>query len=165
MRGGDPQLGPVVDALRDDLDDTRAQLAEMQERLDFTERLRSPPRENRLREKLSGGSPFAVSARARTAHCFLATDGAHTANGHTLFVFYRDLIEATDRGTKSLADPSLSSATLFRSSALTDPRLFLSFHPSRSFPRGAISKDHLARTVRERTHRNMERRPGFRGHE
>ncbi len=28
-----------VDALRDDLDDTRAQLAEVQERLDFAERL------------------------------------------------------------------------------------------------------------------------------
>ncbi len=39
MRGSDPQLGPVVDALRDDLADTRAQLAEMQERLDFTDRL------------------------------------------------------------------------------------------------------------------------------
>ncbi len=39
MRGSDPELGPVVDALRDDLNDTRAQLAEMQERLDFTERL------------------------------------------------------------------------------------------------------------------------------
>ena len=39
MRGSDPQLGPVVDALREDLNDTRAQLAEMQERLDFTERL------------------------------------------------------------------------------------------------------------------------------
>ncbi len=39
MRGSDPQLGPVVDALRDDLNDTRAQLAEMQERLDFTDRL------------------------------------------------------------------------------------------------------------------------------
>ncbi len=43
MRGGDPELGPVVDALRDDLADmqehTRAQLAEMQERLDFAERL------------------------------------------------------------------------------------------------------------------------------
>ena len=39
MRGSDPQLGPVVDALRDDLNDTRAQLAEMQERLDFAERL------------------------------------------------------------------------------------------------------------------------------
>jgi hypothetical protein len=38
-RGSDPQLGPVVDELRDDLNDTRAQLAEMQERLDFTERL------------------------------------------------------------------------------------------------------------------------------
>ncbi len=34
MRGSDS-----VDALRDDLDDTRAQLAEMQERLDFAERL------------------------------------------------------------------------------------------------------------------------------
>ncbi len=34
MRGGDS-----VDALRDDLDDTRAQLAEVQERLDFAERL------------------------------------------------------------------------------------------------------------------------------
>ena len=39
MRGSDPQLGPEVDALRDDINDTRAQLAEMQERLDFTERL------------------------------------------------------------------------------------------------------------------------------
>ncbi len=39
MRGSDVELGPVVDALRDDADDTRAQLADMQERLDFTERL------------------------------------------------------------------------------------------------------------------------------
>ena len=46
MRGSDPELGPVVDALRDDLADmadmqehTRAELAEMQERLDFAERL------------------------------------------------------------------------------------------------------------------------------
>ncbi len=39
MRGGDPELGAVVDALRDDVDDTRAQLADMQERLDFAERL------------------------------------------------------------------------------------------------------------------------------
>jgi len=30
MRGSDPELGPVVDALRDDVDDTRAQLADMQ---------------------------------------------------------------------------------------------------------------------------------------
>ncbi len=43
MRGRDPELGPEVDALRDDLADmqesTRAQLADMQERLDFAERL------------------------------------------------------------------------------------------------------------------------------
>jgi hypothetical protein len=39
MRGSDSQFGPEVDALREDLNDTRAQLAEMQERLDFTERL------------------------------------------------------------------------------------------------------------------------------
>ncbi len=43
MRGSDPELGSVVDALRDDLadmqEDTRAQLADMQERLDFAERL------------------------------------------------------------------------------------------------------------------------------
>ena len=39
MRGSDPELGPVVDALRDDADDTRAQLADIQERLDFAERL------------------------------------------------------------------------------------------------------------------------------
>ena len=39
MRGSDAELGPVVDALRDDLDDTRGQLAEVQERLDFAERL------------------------------------------------------------------------------------------------------------------------------
>ncbi len=36
---GDAELGPVVDALRDDLNDTRAQLADMHERLDFAERL------------------------------------------------------------------------------------------------------------------------------
>ncbi len=39
MRGSDPELGPEVDALRDDLDDTRAQLSEVQERLDFAERV------------------------------------------------------------------------------------------------------------------------------
>ncbi len=50
MRGSNAELGPVVDELRDDLDDTRArladmqentraQLADMQERLDFAERL------------------------------------------------------------------------------------------------------------------------------
>ncbi len=50
MRGNNAELGPVVDELRDDLDDTRArladmqehtraQLADMQERLDFAERL------------------------------------------------------------------------------------------------------------------------------
>ena len=41
MRGSDE-----VDALRDDLDDTRAQLAEMQERLDFAERVLSAGRES-----------------------------------------------------------------------------------------------------------------------
>ena len=39
VRGTSHDLGPAVDALRDDLNDTRAQLAEVQERLDFTERL------------------------------------------------------------------------------------------------------------------------------
>ncbi len=42
-KGSSAELGPVVDALRDDLADmqehTRAELAEMQERLDFAERL------------------------------------------------------------------------------------------------------------------------------
>jgi hypothetical protein len=33
------ELGPVVDALCDDLNDTRAQVADIQERLDFAERL------------------------------------------------------------------------------------------------------------------------------
>jgi hypothetical protein len=37
-------LGPEIDALRDDLDDTRAQLAEVQERLEFAERLLSAGR-------------------------------------------------------------------------------------------------------------------------
>ena len=39
MRGSDTELGREVDALRDDLNDTRAQLAEVQERLDFAERV------------------------------------------------------------------------------------------------------------------------------
>ena len=58
MRGSDPELGPVVDELRDDLNDTRAQLAdmqehtraqlaEMQERLDFAERLLTAGREDK----------------------------------------------------------------------------------------------------------------------
>ena len=42
-RGSDPELGREVDGLRDELADmqehTRAQLAEMQERLDFAERM------------------------------------------------------------------------------------------------------------------------------
>jgi hypothetical protein len=39
MGGSDAELGPVVAALSDDLNDTRAQVAEIQERLDFAERL------------------------------------------------------------------------------------------------------------------------------
>ncbi len=46
MRGSDEELGPAVDALRDDVEQladmqehTRGQLAQMQERLDFAERL------------------------------------------------------------------------------------------------------------------------------
>lgn len=44
MRGSEPELKTEVDTLRDDLDDTRAQLAEVQERLDFAERLLSAGR-------------------------------------------------------------------------------------------------------------------------
>ena len=39
LGGSDAALGPAVDALADDLNDVRAQLAEMQERLNFAERL------------------------------------------------------------------------------------------------------------------------------
>ena len=39
IRGTDPELGREVDVLREDLNDTRALLADMQERLDFTERV------------------------------------------------------------------------------------------------------------------------------
>jgi hypothetical protein len=38
-QGSSAELATAVDTLRDDLDDTRAQLAETQERLDFAERL------------------------------------------------------------------------------------------------------------------------------
>ena len=51
---GDAELGPVVDALRDDLNDTRAQLADMQERLDFAERLLTAGRASQD-EKGGGG--------------------------------------------------------------------------------------------------------------
>ena len=44
IRGRDPELGRVVEALCDDLDDTRAQLADVQERLDLTERMLSAGR-------------------------------------------------------------------------------------------------------------------------
>ncbi len=53
MRGSNAELGPVVDALRDDFEQladmqehTRAQLAETQERLDFAERVLSAGRES-----------------------------------------------------------------------------------------------------------------------
>ena len=46
VRGGDSQLGPAVDALRDEMNETRAQLLEVQERLDFTERLLTEARES-----------------------------------------------------------------------------------------------------------------------
>ena len=46
MRGSNAELGPAIDALRDDVEQladtqehTRGQLAQMQERLDFAERL------------------------------------------------------------------------------------------------------------------------------
>ena len=54
MRGSDAELGPVVDALRDDLNDTRAQLADMHERLDFAERLLTAGRASQD-EKGGGG--------------------------------------------------------------------------------------------------------------
>ena len=50
MGASDAALGPAVDALSDDLNDTRAQVAEIQERLDFAERLLaagSPPENDR----------------------------------------------------------------------------------------------------------------------
>ncbi len=43
----DHHLGPALESLRDDLNDTRAQLAEVQERLDFTERLLTEARESK----------------------------------------------------------------------------------------------------------------------
>ncbi len=53
MRGGDTELGPVVDALRGDLEQladlqehTQTQLAEVQERLDFAERVLTAGRES-----------------------------------------------------------------------------------------------------------------------
>jgi hypothetical protein len=53
MRGSDAELGPVVDALRGDVEQlaemqehTQAQLAEVQERLDFAERLLTAGRES-----------------------------------------------------------------------------------------------------------------------
>jgi hypothetical protein len=45
-RGSSAELGAELDALRDDVDDTRARLAEVQERLDFAERLLSAGRES-----------------------------------------------------------------------------------------------------------------------
>jgi hypothetical protein len=39
MRGSDAALGPAVDALRDGLNEMRAQVADLHERLDFAERV------------------------------------------------------------------------------------------------------------------------------
>ena len=50
LAGSDAVLGPAVDALSDELHETRAQVAEIQDRLDFAERLlaagRSPENED-----------------------------------------------------------------------------------------------------------------------
>ena len=47
--GATHDLGPAVDALRDEMNDTRAQLAEVHERLDFTERLLTEARGSQAR--------------------------------------------------------------------------------------------------------------------
>jgi len=52
-RGGDPELGPAVDALREDLHETHAQIAELQERLDFAERMLTAGRESQ--DQTEGG--------------------------------------------------------------------------------------------------------------
>ncbi len=49
-RGGESHLEPVVDSLREDLNETRAQLTEVQERLDFAERLLTEGRASGGRE-------------------------------------------------------------------------------------------------------------------
>ena len=47
LKAGAPELGREVDALREELLDTRAQMVEMQERLDFAERVLTAGREAR----------------------------------------------------------------------------------------------------------------------
>jgi hypothetical protein len=47
-QGSGAELGAEVDALREALDDTRTQLAEMQERLDFAERVLTAGRAPRV---------------------------------------------------------------------------------------------------------------------
>lgn len=46
VQGAESHLEPVVDSLREDLNETRAQLTELQERLDFAERLLTEGRES-----------------------------------------------------------------------------------------------------------------------
>ena len=46
VRGSDHELGPAVDALREDLHETHAQIADLQERLDFAERVLTAGRES-----------------------------------------------------------------------------------------------------------------------
>ncbi len=46
VQGSDHQLGPAVDALREDLHETQAQIADLQERLDFAERVLTAGRES-----------------------------------------------------------------------------------------------------------------------
>ena len=46
LHGVDAELGPAVDSLREDLNEVRGQLADVQERLDFTERMLTAGRES-----------------------------------------------------------------------------------------------------------------------
>ncbi len=45
--GGESELAPLVDGLRDEMNDMRAQLTEVHERLDFAERLLTEGRASR----------------------------------------------------------------------------------------------------------------------
>lgn len=59
LAGGDAALGPAIAALRDELDDTRTHVAEIQERLDFTEQLLAArePSKKIVEADSAGGGP------------------------------------------------------------------------------------------------------------
>ena len=83
MRGSDPELGPVVDELRDDLNDTRAQLADHCRNASTSQSVCSPPgvrrKRNEVGDRLTGRRSSDVGRALRGP---ASIGSSHTSRRH-----------------------------------------------------------------------------------